>query len=158
MHVLVAIDSSAAARACVDEVASRPWSADTRVRVLSVTGIHPAAPLPQPGMPYATAMRVPPPGTTSLDIQERATETARRVAQEGADVLARSGLHALARIREGTPGTQIVEEASEWAADLFIVGSRGRSVLKRVFLGSVSRYVVHHAPCSVEVVREKATA
>lgn len=40
-----------------------------------------------------------------------------------------------------------------WNADLIIMGSRGHSGLKELVLGSISKYVVHHALCSVMVVR-----
>jgi nucleotide-binding universal stress UspA family protein len=51
------------------------------------------------------------------------------------------------------PGAAIVSEAKTWNADLVIVGSHGHGIFGRVLLGSVSDYVVHHAPCSVMVVR-----
>jgi len=35
------------------------------------------------------------------------------------------------------------------------VGSHGRTGLKRWLMGSVAEFVVRHAPCSVEVVRER---
>jgi nucleotide-binding universal stress UspA family protein len=38
-------------------------------------------------------------------------------------------------------------------ADLLVVGSRGRSNLRGVLLGSVSRHCVHHARCPVVIVR-----
>lgn len=53
----------------------------------------------------------------------------------------------------GNPGRTICELASSWSADLIIVGSRGLTGLKEMFLGSVSNYVTHHAPCSVLIVR-----
>ena len=53
----------------------------------------------------------------------------------------------------GNPGRSICELASTWEADLILVGSRGLKGLKEMFLGSVSNYVTHHAPCSVLIVR-----
>lgn len=53
----------------------------------------------------------------------------------------------------GVPGWEICELASDWSADLILVGSRGLKGLKEMFLGSVSNYVTHHAPCSVLIVR-----
>lgn len=47
----------------------------------------------------------------------------------------------------------IVEEAKDWGADLIVVGSHGYGFFGRVLLGSVSDFVLHHAPCSVLVVR-----
>jgi nucleotide-binding universal stress UspA family protein len=53
----------------------------------------------------------------------------------------------------GNPGRIICQLASNWSADLILVGSRGLKGLKEMFLGSVSNYVTHHAPCSVLIVR-----
>ncbi|MEM6614451.1 MAG: universal stress protein [Cyanobacteria bacterium P01_C01_bin.72] len=53
----------------------------------------------------------------------------------------------------GNPGRMICELATNWSADLIVVGSRGLQGLKEMFLGSVSNYVTHHAPCSVLIFR-----
>ncbi|MEM7594970.1 MAG: universal stress protein [Cyanobacteria bacterium P01_A01_bin.83] len=53
----------------------------------------------------------------------------------------------------GNPGRMICELASTWSADLILIGSRGLKGLKEMFLGSVSNYVTHHAPCSVLIIR-----
>lgn len=53
----------------------------------------------------------------------------------------------------GNPGRTICELANTWSADLILVGSRGLKGLKEMFLGSVSNYVTHHAPCSVLIIR-----
>lgn len=52
----------------------------------------------------------------------------------------------------GLPGRLICELAHTWGADLIVIGRRGRSGLAEIFLGSVSNYVLHHAPCSVQIV------
>ena len=52
----------------------------------------------------------------------------------------------------GRPGDRIVSILREDPAyDLVVVGTRGRTGLKRVLLGSVAEQVVRHAPCSVLV-------
>jgi nucleotide-binding universal stress UspA family protein len=56
----------------------------------------------------------------------------------------------------GNPGRTICNLAQRWSADLILVGSRGLTGVKEMFLGSVSNYVTHHAPCSVLIVRESA--
>jgi nucleotide-binding universal stress UspA family protein len=53
----------------------------------------------------------------------------------------------------GDPGLRICEVAQNWDADLIILGRRGHRGLSEIVLGSVSNYVVHHAPCSVLVVQ-----
>ena len=52
----------------------------------------------------------------------------------------------------GDPGRVICDMADSWQADMIVVGNRGRTGISEFFLGSVSNYVMHHAPCSVLVV------
>lgn len=58
----------------------------------------------------------------------------------------------------GDPGRAICNLARNWEADLVIVGRRGRSGLSELILGSVSNYVLHHAPCSVMAVQTTVQA
>lgn len=57
-------------------------------------------------------------------------------------------------VEVGFPERTLVKLATEWQADLIVVGSHGRGFWDRLTLGSVSDAVVHHAPCSVLIVRE----
>jgi nucleotide-binding universal stress UspA family protein len=54
----------------------------------------------------------------------------------------------------GDAGHLLCDVAKDWGADLIVVGRRGRTGLAEAFLGSVSNYVVHHAPCSVLVIQD----
>ncbi|YAF97838.1 MAG: universal stress protein [Nodularia sp. CChRGM 3473] len=53
----------------------------------------------------------------------------------------------------GDAGRIICEVARNWHADLIIVGRRGRVGISEFLLGSVSNYVLHHAPCSILTVQ-----
>jgi nucleotide-binding universal stress UspA family protein len=57
----------------------------------------------------------------------------------------------------GSPAGALVERAERLRADLVVVGSRGRSELQRLVLGSVSQQVVTaaHTSVRVEVVRSR---
>ena len=55
-----------------------------------------------------------------------------------------------AALVEGHPAKSVIEAASP--ADLVVVGSRGRGGFRALLLGSVSRLVLEHAPCSVVVI------
>ena len=79
-------------------------------------------------------------------LNQRVTE----VRQTGVDV---SGI-----LLYGSPGTKLCELAQTWDADLVIVGSRGRSGISELLMGSVSNYVTHHAPCPVLVVHSDKLA
>jgi nucleotide-binding universal stress UspA family protein len=56
----------------------------------------------------------------------------------------------------GSPGRTICKVAAQWPADLIVIGRRGRSGLSEILLGSVSSYVLHHAPCSVLIVQDNS--
>ena len=57
-------------------------------------------------------------------------------------------------IKAGSPDQIILETAKEWKPNVIVVGSHGRGFWGRLTLGSVSDSVIHHAPCSVLVVRK----
>jgi nucleotide-binding universal stress UspA family protein len=58
-----------------------------------------------------------------------------------------------AATRAGGIYHELLEEASEWRADLIVVGSH-RPVMSDYLLGSNATTIVRHAQCSVLVVRE----
>jgi len=49
--------------------------------------------------------------------------------------------------------SEIVDYANKFNADLIIVGTRGRSGLKRMLLGSVASEVVKYADCPVLIIK-----
>ncbi|WP_448381277.1 universal stress protein [Gloeomargarita sp.] len=55
----------------------------------------------------------------------------------------------------GDTGRAICDLAKNWQSDLIVMGRRGLKGLSELFLGSVSNYVLHHAPCSVLVVQRE---
>jgi nucleotide-binding universal stress UspA family protein/predicted transcriptional regulator len=57
----------------------------------------------------------------------------------------------------GDPADALMERATNWGADLIVVGSQGRSAIGRLILGSVSRKIVTEARCSVRVARATIT-
>lgn len=67
--------------------------------------------------------------------------------------VAKSGVKAHYEVAVGHAAAQIIAYAERDAVDLIVVGSKGRSKLAQVLLGSVSRHVVQHADRPVLVVR-----
>jgi nucleotide-binding universal stress UspA family protein len=65
-----------------------------------------------------------------------------------------AGVRIKTQLQEGDPASVILNESSAGKYDLIIMGSRGLGRFKRLLLGSVSTKVVHHASCSILVVRE----
>ncbi len=76
-----------------------------------------------------------------------------RVMSEGLNSVDRTLAAETVRL-DGDPATQLLRTCEE-GADLLVVGSRGYGPLARVLLGSVSRRVIHRAPCPVLVVRRR---
>lgn len=58
-------------------------------------------------------------------------------------------------VRVGTPTEQIVDLAEDVSADLIVVGTHGRTGIKRLLLGSVAEALIERAGCAVLVVRAK---
>ncbi len=69
-----------------------------------------------------------------------------------ADRAIAEGIAASVALIKGHAGPSICRQAKVWNADLVMVGSRGRSNIREILLGSVSQYVNHHAPTSVLIV------
>jgi nucleotide-binding universal stress UspA family protein len=55
----------------------------------------------------------------------------------------------------GSAASEICRTAREEQVDLIVMGRRGRSGLREALLGSVSNYVMHHAPCTVMMVQDR---
>ena len=141
MRILLAIDGSEPSGIAIRTITSRPWPAGSTVRVLSVPQ---AVYLPGEVLLVTSAYE---------EMTRQFVDEAKKIAASAAETIRSSGLAVEAIMREGDPRTEIIGEAEEWGADLVVVGSHGRTGIKRWVLGSVAEHVVRHAPCSVEVAR-----
>ncbi|BAY59441.1 hypothetical protein NIES2135_63180 (plasmid) [Leptolyngbya boryana NIES-2135] len=93
-------------------------------------------------------------------ILERYEQEVEAINQQGLDLLrsqqaiaTQAGVETEITQSFGDPGHVICDVARNWQADLIIIGRRGLSGWKEMILGSVSNYVIHHAPCSVLTVQ-----
>jgi nucleotide-binding universal stress UspA family protein len=73
----------------------------------------------------------------------RARGERERIAEEAAARLRAAGRTADATVRSGDAAAEIVAEVAERGADLVVIGSRGRTGVTRIVLGSVARNVLH---------------
>jgi nucleotide-binding universal stress UspA family protein len=144
MKILIAVDGSEFSEAAVREVVqSRPKDAQIQV-------MHVIEPLPAvEGWAYAVNWQ--------QILQDQRKEAEGFVA-EAAKALRDAGFTVTTAIEEGIAKSIIVEVASQYHADLVVVGSHGRKGLARFLLGSVSEGVARHAPCSVLIVRKRPSA
>lgn len=134
-RILLATDLSSASEKAADEALQLARA--LRAELLVVSVIDPTT-------------RAPGPHVARMD-QRRA---AREVAAQALVVRGRrAGVAVEFLVWEGEPGPAIIEAAEAERADLLVVGTRGRSRVERMVLGSVSDHVVRHAPCPVLIVR-----
>jgi nucleotide-binding universal stress UspA family protein len=146
MKILLAVDGSPYSAAAAESISRRPWPTETVVRVLSAVEniVSPASEL------WYDA------GGSLEEANRHITKQAEEITNKIGDAVRASGLTVETAVRRGDPRSVILDEAKEWDADLIVVGSHGYTGIKRLLLGSVAQSVVSHAPCSVEVVRQKA--
>ena len=148
MKILIATDGSDYSKAAVEEccrIVIRPENANVLI-VSTYEDAHPIG-----AEPFAL----------SAEYYQKLVDAVRDQAQifvEDAEKIVRDRFPKAefvisTEVISGSPDQQIVERAKDWKADLIVVGSHGRGFWGRM-LGSVSDGVVHHAPCSVLVVRK----
>jgi nucleotide-binding universal stress UspA family protein len=142
--VLLASDGSVDARRAAALLASLPLDRDLRVRLLSV--VEPPIFVAEPelaGTAVAPLERM---------LSDWKAEAERMLVQLEADFKERAG-GVEREVSVGRAGEEIVAAAAKAGVDLVVVGARGLGRVRRLVLGSVSDYVLHHAQSPVLIVR-----
>ena len=149
MKVLIAVDDDAPSREAL-AFAERLVSDRDEVVVLNVTSY--AELVPFTGDPFGAGIGAVALDPTSLaELDDRAEKLVERTADE-------LGAKTDVVVEHGSPGERICATAAEHGIELIILGSHERGAFGRFMHGSVSDYVVHHAPCPVLVVRHTNVA
>ena len=154
MKILVAVDDSDFSLAAVEHAANLPWPEGSVVNIVSV------AEVPVPTAPGAFL----PCGAFLIDggsyqswerrLEDHCVENITRAMSRFAEV-AGAQTEVTSRTLKGDPKAEILDYAEHWGADLIIFGTHGYKALERLWLGSVSRALILHAKCSVDVVRRR---
>ena len=147
-RVVLATDGSPSAAAAADLLSG--WSIFDGVPIRVVS----AADVPRPwhtGIAPTMYSRVI--EAYARDLAE-ARDEHERLASESLAALAAAGREATAEAPTGDAAAEVIAAAAEWQADLIVLGSRGRTGLTRLLLGSVARNVLHGSDASVLVVHE----
>ncbi len=145
-RIVFAEDGSEPARVVAQALSEWPALGGVPVHVVSVLPLR----LEAAEDPTARHVAADPAYAVAVD---RAREACQRLAHQTAARLGAAGLDAHYAVRSGDPAVEILDAASEFDADLIAMGTRGRTGLERVLLGSVARNVLHRATCSVLVAR-----
>lgn len=139
--IVVAYDGSTCSRAALATAMSLAKAESATLLVCTV--VDPIA--------IATEHAPMPPTQAALD-EGRAL--ARRLAQEATETALKAGATSQALTAEGEPAYEIVQTARQNGADAIVIGTHGRSGIKRAFLGSVAEETLRSSSIPVVVVRD----
>lgn len=147
MKIILATDGTKHSESAVEILKNFDLNEDDEVRIVSVVDMA----VPMAFDLYSGYL----PSTAEIEtaVKENAQKVLDITNQRVKEFFSEKNLSVTTEILNGSPESRIVETAEEIHADLIIVGSHGYNRWERLLLGSVSDSVVHHAPCSVLVVR-----
>lgn len=136
MRILVAVDGSSSSDAVMREVIRRPWPVGSEFALVQVVDpfFFPKAPL----------------------LLQEAKQNTRKSLEELAKPLVDAGWKVEPNVILDNPRHALPRAASEWRAELVMMGSHGRGTVGRLLVGSTTQAVLRHAECSVEIVRSRA--
>lgn len=159
MRVLIAYDGSECADAALDDLTHAGLPEKGEALVMSVAEVW--LPPPPPSSYEIVEMATTAKGPLGL---ERKYMAASQVVKDADEMAAKVATRFQANFPNwkvkhesvwGSPNWELFSKAEEWKADLIVAGSRGRSALGRLFLGSISQWLLNEARCSVRVARGK---
>ena len=152
MKLILATDGSPDSEAAVDFVNTVTLPASSHIMILHVVKKH----------VYETEQALTADGKHESEFAKLAEEFLEARGREGAKILqdtrksiSSSDLQIQERLVLGNSADEILKASRYMKADLIVMGSRGSTGVKGVFLGSVSNKVIHSAVCSVAVIRHK---
>ena len=144
MKVLLAVDGSTSSDRAASLVANLAWPMGSTIEVVTV-------------YPGTAAMFEMPGVVLTADVIQETEDAmeaeARRIVIKVARRIAAPDLTVETQVLRGRAATAVLDQASEFKADLIVVGNRGRGPFESAVLGSVSAEVVDHSQVSVLVAR-----
>jgi len=93
------------------------------------------------------------PAVPSTALQQELVEGARSTLEAA---MGRAGAEGSAVVEQGTAASTIIRKAEDVGAALVVVGTRGRTGIARILMGSVAEAVVSGVSCSVLAVRSSS--
>lgn len=140
LRIAISFDGSNQSQAAIDQFCKFEWREHTWIDVFTAVSTVNNFDVPIP-----------------FDFSETLEAVKRDNATAATKLRAKSS-HVNAVVREAYHiGDSIVRFLEERRCDLVVMGDTGRGLLGRFFLGSVSRFVLSHAGCSVWIVRRPHT-
>lgn len=139
--ILLGYDRSKGSREAVAELMEYQWDSDASLNLFSVA----ALPFPFEGDAFAMMD-----SSWEPDYVESLRSAAERMASKSAESIRDTSVQIA---RSNHIGDAIVEAAKEGNSDVIVIGDTGHGLLDEWLLGSTSKYVLRHAPCTVWISR-----
>jgi hypothetical protein len=133
-RILVALDGSQHSDKALEQAISMAKVCNSQLFAISVIDLYPEALAVAPALEERLSKE-------ARDILDRAKERA-----EQENIACETIVHT-----GGQPHEYIVQEAKKREADLIVMGTHGRTGIKKLIIGSVAERVLAHAPCAVLV-------
>ena len=138
LRVALAYDETGPSQAAIEEFSEFQWGPQTEMHVISVVSYV---------SEFLNEAVIEPDA-----IKDQTENAVREAAKQLQDVAPAVHSHL---IESDHIGDGIVQFTEEKDCDLVVMGNTSRSKLGQFVLGSVSRYVLRHAPCSVWITRNR---
>ena len=102
---------------------------------------------------YVTPLSPPASAEQKAYVKDVLLKNANEFMERAKTYSAQNGILFYQKILHGDEGTKIVKFAHDKNFDLIVIGSRGMSNIKEMFLGSTSNYVLHKSKIPVLIVK-----
>ena len=133
-RILVALDGSAHSEKALDQAISMARVCNSTLFAISVVDLYPEA------IEMAPAL------------VEKMSEDVRKILEHAKQKAEQENITCETIVHMGGRANEfIVQEAKEKNIDLIVMGTHGRTALKRVIMGSVAERVIAAAPCAILV-------
>ena len=141
-QILVPYDASSYANHAFDEALKIAEKFDSKITVLTVLGTK---------VEYSPGVSL----TRAIEIQDEQEDEATKILKDLEGLAKEKGVDFDFKvIYEPSPYKGIINFLNSNSMDLIVMGSHGRSGIKKALLGSVASGVVEHANCPVLIIKK----
>ena len=153
-HILMVTDGSSYSQRAARYIGKFPLPEKVDLRVM-----HVLPPIKRPIMmePYyggwQTIYAQFPTKEEELAVEKQDEEKGTALLKRTSNLLQQKGLKSTSVLTRGDAATEIIEYANQQQLDLIVAGSRGLSEFSGLWMGSVSRKLVHYSKSSVLIVK-----
>src|SRR5215831_16951913 len=141
--IFVAIDFSPASDEALRQAHLRAEASSAHLAVCHIVPNELRSDLLFPQITKIAALQIP------LELAQVSEEVSTRVTE----ITGRTDKQYELIVDDGAPHALVLSHAEDWAAELVVMGSHGKSGTGEALLGSVTNSVLRHAHCPVLIVR-----